>query len=302
MLFPPILVSFNIIIGLYIAFSGQIEAKDRIYVVMVTLIIVIYILLISIFNRVYFHNDTTIPCGRIIVFGVICGVVIDSFMVYVLGENCFTFYPWCCLVVTVAEIVLNELLLKKISLYRVYRASNELVFFVLNIIFMCIYVTIYVGLIQFGYVEKYFWIIYVGLTIQTIFLICEFVTNNINECRPYQKEICKKDGKEVIVNSGIEERRTEKIVWYEDNREIELKKNQIIKISYTAHYSHKGMKKRKIILDDGNEVNGYKFKCYSGWYGICWKEGESVKVELYPDEKVVRCEDNIKAEKDDTSI
>lgn len=117
MLFPPILVVFNIFIGVNVAFGGQIEERNRIYVVMATLIIVIYILLISILNRVYFHNDTTFPCGRIIVFGVICGVVIDSFMTYVLGESCFTFYSWCCLVVTVADIVLNELLFKKISLY-----------------------------------------------------------------------------------------------------------------------------------------------------------------------------------------
>lgn len=151
---------------------------------------------------------------------------------------------------------------------------------------MCIYVTVYVGLIQFRYVEKYFLIIYVCLTIQTILLICEFVINNINECRPYQKEIWKKDSKEVIVNSGIKERKTEKIVWCEDNKGIEIKKNQIVKISYTSHYSQKGMKKRKIILDDGNEGNGYKFRYYSGWYGICWKEGESVKVELYPDGKL----------------
>ena len=57
------------------------------------------------------------------------------------------------------------------------------------------------------------------------------------------------------------------------------------------------MKERKIVLADGNEVKGYVFKSFLSWYGICWIEGDAVKVELYPADNVVRCEDNINVEK-----
>lgn len=294
-LFSFVLINFNIMAAsdTICVINGQnIEPINIECRVMEILIIAIYILLISILNKAYFHNDKSVPCGMILVLFFLCGVFVDLLLTFGLWKT--NFYPWCSLGVTVVEIVLNDLLLRKLSLYREYRSSKENIFFVLNVIMTCIYVTIYVVVIQFGDIDKHFDVMYVCITIQIIIIVCEVIMNDINECAPYQKEIWMKNGNKELTNSGIEERKIGKITWREDGKVVEMDKKQITKISYTAHYHHKGMKERKIVLADGNEVKGYVFKSFLSWYGICWIAGDAVKVELYPADNVVRCEDNIK--------
>lgn len=294
-LFSFVLINFNIMAGLdiiSILYGQKIEPINIESLVIEIIIIVIYISLIVILNKVYFYNDKSIPCGIILVYGLLCGGLLDFFFAFGLWKT--NFYPWCCLGVTVVEIVLNDLLLRKLSLYREYRLSKENIFFGLNVIMTCIYVTIYVAVIQFGDIDKHFDVMYVCITIQIIIIVCEVIMNDINECAPYEKEIWMKNGNKKLTNSGIEERKIGKITWREDGRVVEMDKKQITKISYTAHYHHKGMKERKIVLADGNEVKGYVFKSFLSWYGICWIAGDAVKVELYPADNVVRCEDNIK--------
>lgn len=289
------LINFNIMVGLDILcvlYGQKVEPINIKSLVIEIIIIAIYILLITILNKMYFHNNKNIPCGIILVYGLLCGVLVDFFLTFGLWKT--NFYPWCSLGVTVVEIVLNDLLLRKLSLYREYRSSKENLFFVLNTIMTCIYVTINVVVIKLGDINKHMPLMYVCITIQLIFMLCEFFINDMNEHKAYQKEIWIKNGDKELTNSGIKERKIGKIVWRKDGKDVELDKKQITKISYTAHYNHKGMKERKIVLADGNEVKGYVFKSFLSWYGICWIAGDAVKVELYPADNVVRCEDNIK--------
>lgn len=293
-LFSFVLINFNIMAGLDIIcvlYGQKVEPINIKSLVIEIIIIAIYILLIVMLNKVYFHNDKSIPCGIILGYGLLCGGLLDFFFAFGLWKT--NFYPWCCLGVTVVEIVLNDLLLRKLSLYREYRLAKENIFFGLNVIMTCIYVTIYVAVIQFGDIDKHFDVMYVCITVQIIIIVCEVIMNDINECAPYEKEIWMKNGNKKLTNSGIEERKIGKITWREDGRKVEVDIKHITKISYIAHYSHKGMKERKIVLADGNEVKGYVFKSFLSWYGICWIEGDAVKVELYPADNVVRCEDNI---------
>lgn len=292
------LINFNIMVGLDILcvlYGQRVEPINIKSLVIEIIIIAIYILSIVMLNKVYLHNDKSIPCGVILVFGLLCGVLVDFFLAFGLWKT--NFYPWCSLGVTIVEIVLNDSLLRKLSLYREYRSSKENLFFVLNTIMTCIYVTINVVVIKLGDINKHLPLMYVCITIQFIFMLCEFFINHMNEHKAYQKEIWIKNGDKELTNSGIKEREIGKIVWRKDGKDVELDKKQITKISYTAHYNHKGMKKRKIILADGNEVKGYVFKSFLSWYGICWIVGDAVKVELYPADNVVRCEDNINVEK-----
>lgn len=294
-LFSFVLINFNIMAGLDIVcvlYGQKVEPINIKFLVIEIIIIAIYILLIVMLNKVYFYNDKSIPCGIILVYGLLCGGLLDFFFAFGLWKT--NFYPWCSLGVTVVEIVLNDLLLRKLSLYREYRSSKENLFFVLNTIMTCIYVTINVVVIKLGDINKHLPLMYVCITIQFIFMLCEFFINHMNEHKAYQKEIWIKNGDKELTNSGIKERKIGKIVWRKDGKDVELDKKQITKISYTAHYNHKGMKERKIVLADGNEVKGYVFKSFLSWYGICWIEGDAVKVELYPADNVVRCEDNIK--------
>lgn len=225
-----------------VLYGQKIEPINIVSLAIVIIIIVIYILLIVILNKMYFYNDKSIPCGRILVYGLLCGVLVDFFLAFGLWKT--SFYPWCCLGVTVVEIVLNDLLLRKISLYREYRSSKENLFFVLNTIMTCIYVTINVVVIKLGDLNKHLPLMYVCIAIQFIIMLWEFVVNNMNEHKVYQKEIWMKNGNKKLTNSGIEERKIGKITWHEDDRKVEIDIKHITKISYTAHYSHKGMKEK----------------------------------------------------------
>lgn len=129
-LFSFVLINFNIMAGLdiiSILYGQKIEPINIESLVIEIIIIVIYISLIVILNKVYFYNDKSIPCGIILVYGLLCGGLLDFFFAFGLRKT--NFYPWCCLGVTVVEIVLNDLLLRKLSLYHEYRLSKENIFF-----------------------------------------------------------------------------------------------------------------------------------------------------------------------------
>lgn len=76
------LINFNIMVGLDILcvlYGQKVEPINIKSLVIEIIIIAIYILLIVMLNKVYLHNDKSIPCGIILVYGLLCGVLVDFF-------------------------------------------------------------------------------------------------------------------------------------------------------------------------------------------------------------------------------
>lgn len=289
-IYPMVLVIFNVMWGVYIAFWEDKVVHRNIYVILPTLLIVIYILLFSIKNKMIRDNDSEILCGRMMVFAIIGGIAIAVIFADTLAEEKWGIYVCFCTCITIIEIVSSECLLKKIGFYRLFRHNKEELFLMINILLMCANAMCLVVLIETKMIEKSSNLMLLVVTIQTLVLFIEFVVNNAFEKVSFEKVICLKNGKKITTESGIRETKKEKIIWEENDGRVKIiKRKNIKKICFFIHYSPRKNEERDsmlITLDDGTEISGFKYRKYSNWCGIYKEEDDGIRVELYPEENV----------------
>lgn len=288
-MYPLVLVMFNFYVSLFICFYKDDIGIKLADVIVLVLCIVIYIMYFSLQNVKINDKSKDYPYVTLIILGISAGAIIEiSLAPIATTSKGMMAYTLSCIVVTVGQIIVNEIALSKTEVYGKYVCDKYNLFMIMKVLLMCLEAVIILLPIVYDVVNFSSIMEYVCITCMLIVLTIELGALHQGQLRQLEKKIYLKDGTIRTTFSGISEGENKTIEWKENTGTISIENSSIKKIVYFNHFNPKEVKIRTLTLDDKTSVNGYRYRLRhnSEWYGLCTRSNGGIEIELYPKDRV----------------
>lgn len=285
-MYPLILIMFNIYVSVFTAFYKEKLGIKWIDTIIFVSFIIFYIVYFSSKKVAINTDDKNIPYSWLIIFGILCGFIIEIILANVCVLGRWELFVFICLLITLLQIIVNEILLYKARFYEQYACGKNKLFWNIKVIIMCAEVINFTAYILSGNEKILYVLEHIFICAIIIVLILEFIILMREQSIQLEKNIYLKDGTIATTFSDIKEGKNNTIEWKDGSHTMNVKKSNIVKIAYFNNFNPKEMKIREIVLTDGTKVNGYRYSNNSGWYGLCRKCNEGLEIELYPEAMV----------------
>lgn len=209
-------------------------------------------------------------------------------------------YTYICMCITVIEVIISEIVLEKIGVYKVFYYQMYRMFWWIKTGSMCLETVTCSVVVQQQCAYKLEWYAYFWLLEMIFIMVVELCIMQITQEDKVLKQICLCDGSILNTQEKIRMRDNETIQWKNCDRIITVNEDAVERIVFCVH-SVSNMTRRKIELKTGEKLCGYRYSCASKWYGIGIEQETCIRVELFPRGRVKIKEDWIQKD-DETKI
>lgn len=288
-MYPLILVMFNFYVSLFICFYKDGIGIKLADVIVLVLCIVIYIMYFSLHNVKINGKNKDYSYVALIILGISAGAIIEVSLAPIAATSKGKIvYTFSCIVITVGQIIVNEIALSRTKVYGKYAYDKCNLYMLMKVLLMCLEVVFILLPIVCGAANFFETMEYVCTTFMFILLTSELKILHDGQLRQLEKKIYLKDGTIMTTCSGINEGENKTIEWKENTGTISIENSSIKKIAYFNHFNPKEVKKRTLTLSDGTSVSGYRYRLRnnSEWYGLCTRSNGGLEIELYPKDMV----------------
>lgn len=281
--YPFVLIVFNIYMSY---FALGIEGIEQSNLAVFVLAVIIYIVYFYIKGVEIDYRGREIGYSGLTILNLLCGLFLEIILVQAIDAEGTVIHIFVCAFVTGVQIVTNEILLAKIGLYKQLECRGYKVFEILRIVVICIEAIVYAASIINSDISILELMDYVCITSVLIILACELIIWHHGQLKELEKKIFLKDGTIKTTFCGIKEGKNDTIEWEESSYKINIKRNQVVKITYFAHFNPTKVKTRDVMLSDGTIVSGYRYRAKTNWCGLCRRSEGGLEIELYPESMI----------------